>query len=147
MALKLVTSAGHMRRLRFTSIVVIAAALLAVGAGAALAEAPATADCKAHGKLTQQYTVAELKDALATMPQTDIEYTNCYQVIQDQLNHQLGGTHVSGSGTQSSSGSFLSAPVLIVLIVIVLAGGGFALAARKRGAGGGDGGPPPPTAG
>ncbi|MGO9753946.1 MAG: hypothetical protein ACLP8S_22000 [Solirubrobacteraceae bacterium] len=123
----------------------VAAVVLAVGAGSALAVAPATQDCKANGRLIHHYTNAELRNALATMSQTDIEYTNCYQVIQDQLNAQLP-SHVSSAGTaKSTSRSFFSAPVVIVLIVIVLAGGGFALAARKRGAGGrsGDGEPPP----
>ncbi len=133
-----------MRRLQLISIVVLAVAGLAVGAGSALAVAPATQDCKSHGRLTHHYTDAQLRRALATMAQTDIEYTNCYQVLQDQLNSQVGGTNPSSDSTSSSGGSFFSAPVVIVLIVIVLAGGWFALSARKRGSGGGGSGTPPP---
>jgi hypothetical protein len=132
-----------MRRVYLIISFVLAAAILALGAGAAYAQAPATQDCNLHGRLTHQYTVAELREALATMSQTTIEYSNCYQVIDDQLNAQQGGTGSKSDATSSASGSFLSTPVLIVLIVIVLAGGAFALSARRRGSGG-DGGTPPP---
>ncbi|MGO9903663.1 MAG: hypothetical protein ACLP0J_29260 [Solirubrobacteraceae bacterium] len=134
-----------MRRVHLISSFVLAAAILALAADAAYSQAPATQDCNAHGRLIHHYTVAELRKALATMSQTTIEYSNCFQVIDDQLNAQLGSKRSKSDATSSASGSFLSTPVLIVLIVIVLAGGGFALSARRRRPGGdGDGGTPPP---
>ncbi len=130
-----------MRRLRLILIPVLAAATLAAVASSAFAAAPSPVikDCERHQKLTQHYTISQLQNALATMTQTEIEYGPCYQVIETQLNQQLGGTGASGSATTGGSGgSFISTPVLIILIVILVAGGGFALAARRRG--GGDGG-------
>lgn len=130
------------------SVALILACLgaLAVAASPADAESAATRDCYAHNKLTRHYSVSQLRTALATMPSEIKEYTDCYQVEEDQLFRQLGkpvpGTH--GSSGQSSGGSFISTPLLIVIIVVVLAGGALALVAARRG---GDEGSPPPEAG
>jgi len=123
---------------------------LAVAAGPAQAEAPAVVDCSAHSKLTHHYTVAELNNALATMPADIKEYTDCYQLIQNQLYTQIGklpGKHSKGSVTSSSSSGTVI--LIIAVIVIVLAGGGLALAASRRrgGDGPGGGGAQPPAAG
>jgi hypothetical protein len=114
---------------------VIAAGVLALNVAAAAAESAATLDCVKHGRLTRQYTDAELRNALTTMPSGIKEYNSeCYQLIQNQLNAQLFNatvTDTTGTGGRSGS-SLISAPLLIVLGVVVLAGGGFALAARRR---------------
>ena len=109
----------------------------AFGAPTALAESAVTLDCVHHnGRLTHTYTVAQLRNALDTMPAVIQEYNSeCYQLILIQLNTELGHTKIKPpgtAGTTSSSGGFLSSPLLIALIVIVLAGGGFALASRRR---------------
>jgi len=116
---------------------VIAAGVLALHVTVASAESVATVDCVQHGRLTRHYSDAELRNALTTMPAEIKEYNSeCYQLIQNQLNAQIGTTTVSGgtTGTGGGSGSSLiSTPLLIVLGVVVLAGGGFALGARRRG--------------
>jgi hypothetical protein len=136
---------------------VLVAAGFALAAAPAFAVSPVIVDCRAHNRLTHQYTVAQLRSALSHLSATDIEYLDCYQVIGAQLATALArNTHVTAPGKAStgSGGSFLSAPLLIVLALIVLAGGGFALSAwRKRGGGAGgggggdDGGSPPPPPG
>jgi hypothetical protein len=133
-----------MRSLR-TSLIACAAILtLAVLPSQALAISPVITDCNAHTKLTQHYTVSQLRTALATMPADVKEYTSCYQVIEDQLYHQLGKP-VPGAAGASSGSSGISTPVLIVIIVIVIVGGGLAYAAWRRGPGDGDGPPAAPA--
>jgi hypothetical protein len=109
----------------------------AVGTASAAAPNP-TADCNANGRLSQSYTPAELRHALATMPADTKEYTDCYDVIQRTLLSDLG--QLKGSGSGGSGSSFLPTPVLIVLIVLVLGGAGFATVAlrRRANAGGAD---------
>jgi hypothetical protein len=119
-------------------MLIAAAAAFALPAPTAIAESAATLDCQHHGRLTHHYTVAELRTALDTMPPDVKEYNSeCYQLILNQLDLQLGNTHLATTTTPASSGgsggSLISAPLLIVLCVVVLAGGGFALAARRRG--------------
>jgi hypothetical protein len=118
-----------------------AGGLSLVGAGPASAAASgAVADCNSHLRLTRQYTVAQLRKALTTMPADIKEYTNCYDVIQRKLLSQLGAAGGgSGGPGGGSGGSFLPTPVLIVLVLLVLAAGGFAVAAvRRRGDAGGE---------
>jgi hypothetical protein len=115
-----------------------AMAALALGALAAPASSaglsPPVADCNAHGRLTQSYTSAQLRNALATMSADIAEYTNCHDVIQRQLLAQIGGKLSGGSG--GGGGSFLPTWLLIVLIVLVLAGVGFGVSALQRRRGG-----------
>jgi hypothetical protein len=127
-----------MHRLWTTVSVACTIALLATAPNAA-AQARPVADCNAHGQLTQTYSAQQLKGALATMPATIKEYTNCYDVIQTQLLNQLGGAKDAGGGKDSGSGSsFLPVPVIILLAVLLIAAGGYAaLAVRRRGSGGG----------
>lgn len=94
--------------------------------------APVIADCDAHATLTQHYTVAQLKNALATLPAAVQTYTNCEQVITQALNKALGNG--KGNGTAGGSGSsFLPTPVIVVLVLLLLAAVTFgALAVRNR---------------
>jgi hypothetical protein len=91
------------------------------------------ADCNTHTRLTHQYTVAQLRNALATMPADIKEYSDCSDVIQRQLLAQLGGLRGhGGSGSGSGGGSFLPTPVIVVLALLVLGGAGFAAYAWRR---------------
>jgi hypothetical protein len=126
-----------MRSLRPLLIACAAIFALTLLPSRALAISPVIADCNTHTKLTQHYTVSQLRNALATMPADVKEYTSCYQIIQDQLYHQLGKP-VPGSAGSSGGGSGISAPILIVIIAIIVVGGGLAYAAWRRGAGGGE---------
>jgi hypothetical protein len=116
----------------------VAMVLWAAPAGAA-ATPPAVADCNSHGQLTQQYSLQQLRVALANIPPPVKEYTNCYDVIQRQLLNELAGTHQSGGGSSGGSGgSFLPVPVIILLAVLLVVAGGYtAVAVRRRGGGGG----------
>ncbi len=121
------------------------AALAAGAAGAPRAAAavgnPIINDCEANGQLTHTYTLSQLRHALAVMPASVKQYTNCYDVIQRAL-IEARKTGTAGPATSSGSGgSFLPTPVLIVLIVLVVVAlglGGLALARRRR---------PPPGSG
>ncbi|HWE08043.1 MAG TPA: hypothetical protein VG325_01735 [Solirubrobacteraceae bacterium] len=97
---------------------------------------PIINDCQTHGELTQTYTLQQLRHALAVMPASIKQYTDCYDVIQRALIQARktgkGGAAPAGSG---SGGSFLPTPVIIVLAVLVVAALGFAgmaLARRRR---------------
>jgi hypothetical protein len=121
-------------------------AVLTACAGA-LSAAPAlaaqtrpVADCNAHGRLTQKYSNAQLRNALNTMSADVKEYTNCYDVIQRALLAQLGTPSGGSTGAATSGGSFLPTPVIIVLVLLILAALAFAAAAiRRRGSSPGDG--------
>ena len=123
--------------LRFLGPVIVSVALAvgvsAVPAQAAPAPNPVT-DCQLHGALTQNYTAAQLRHALATMPADIREYSQCYQVIQQAL---LAKIHnLSGGASAGGGGSFLPTWLIAVLAVVVLAGAGFgAVALRNRGQG------------
>jgi hypothetical protein len=114
---------------------VLIAALGGAAAVPADASSSANGDCNAHGRLTQHYTVAQLRSALATMPADVQEYTNCYNVIQSQLLSQIPGHHgASKDSPGGSGGSFLSTPLLVVLIVLLVGGGALAgVAIQRRG--------------
>jgi hypothetical protein len=93
---------------------------------------PVVSDCFSHGKLTQTYTKAELRHALAVMSSYVKQYSNCQSVVENAL---ANGT-VSANGTgKSSGGSSISTPVIIVIVVVVLAIVAFAglLIRRRRG--------------
>ncbi len=106
----------------------VAPAVAADGAAAVIA------DCNSHNQLTRPYPPAQLRAALATMPASLKEYTDCYDVINRALIARLSDSHLVGAATPSSSGgSFFSAPVIIVLVVLLAAAGSFgALALRRR---------------
>ena len=155
-----------MIRRAITLFALVCALSLAVPmvAGAATSGTPSQAisDCNAHDRLTAYYSPSVLRAALAQMPSDVKEYTDCYDVIEQQLFKQLGQ---SGSGSvsapSSSSSSFLPTWLIIVIVVLALAAITFgAIAFRRRsggpggpGSGGpGAGGPPdagggPPAAG
>lgn len=109
----------------------------------------AIADCNSHNTLTHTYSIAQLENALNTMPADVSEYTDCKDVITRALLIQQGKIKGGGSGGTSSGGSsFLPTPVIIVLVVLLLAVATFgALAIRKRRqpAGGPGAGSQPPS--
>ena len=113
---------------------VICALLLAVPAADAAGLSP-TADCQAHGHLTQSYSTSQLRSSLVDMPADVQEYTNCYNVIQQKLEAQIPGGNIHGAASSSgSSGSFLPTPVIVVLVVLALGGAtAGAVAIRRRG--------------
>ncbi len=127
---------------------------MALMPASALAISPVVQDCdrSTTNSLTGHYTVAQLQQALKTMPTTIAEYSNCEQVINAQLRRQLA-SHPRGpgrkqgstsSGGLSSIGSGSLLPVaLIVVVVLIVTGGGF-LYARRRGGGGAPEASPPP---
>lgn len=123
-----------MRRRRMIIVTCLVAVLSGGLAAEARAENPAVVDCNHHNMLTRSYSVARLRNALATMPPDVREYTSCYQVIDDQLLRQLGQKIPGGAGVASTSsgGSLISTPLLIVVIVIVLGGGAGAYVAYRR---------------
>ncbi len=91
------------------------------------------ADCNAHDALTKSYTVAELRNALATMPATMKEYTDCQDVISRALNTALGTGGKNNGGGTGSSGSSLSTGVIVVIVVLVLVAATLgAIAVRRR---------------
>jgi hypothetical protein len=115
---------------------------------------PVLSDCNANGVLTHNYTLQQLRHALAVMPASYKEYGNCQDVIQAAvLKVKAGKQLVAGSG--GSGGSFLPTPVIVILVVLILAAvtfGALAVRRRRSGPGGGpddgdppDGTPPPPT--
>ncbi len=103
-----------------------------VAAPALGAPSGAITDCNAHGRLTAQYTDAQLRTALSTMPADVKEYTDCYDVIQQQLLSQLGSSHDGGGSIAPSSGSFLPTPVIVVLVLLALVAASFGAVAVRR---------------
>lgn len=117
-------------------LVALACAFFAAGPGGALAaSSPVVADCNAHGRLTQSYTVPQLRTALVQMPADVQEYTNCYNVVQSALLAKISGKHTNVSGSSASSGGS-SLPTAVIVVIVVLALGGAtagAVAIRRRG--------------
>jgi hypothetical protein len=113
------------------------AATLAAGACEAVpalaATSPVITDCNAHGALTRSYSIAQLREALATMSASTKEYTNCPDVINRAIAAAVAGGKTHGGTGTSGSGSFLPTPVIVILVVLVLAGVTFgAVAVRRR---------------
>jgi hypothetical protein len=89
------------------------------------------ADCQLHGRLTQSYSAAELRSALAGMPAYIREYSGCANVLQQALLAKIGKLN---GGDSSGGGSFLPTWLIVVLAVLVLGGVGFGVVAiRNRG--------------
>ena len=113
---------------------VCAATVVVAGAPAASSAAGLAlpvADCNAHATLTRQYSVQQLRNALATMPADIKEYTNCPDVIQRALLARLGTLHGSG-GSGEGGGSFLPTRLIVVLALLLVGGAGFALYAWRQ---------------
>lgn len=114
----------------------VCALIAAFAAPAPLAQAaglsPAVADCNTHAALTHHYTVAQLRNALATMPVDVKEYTNCADVIQQALLAEIGALH-GHSGSGQGGGSFLPTWLIVLLGVLVVGGAGFGVYAWRRG--------------
>jgi hypothetical protein len=110
-----------MRRATTLLAALLTGAVLAISGPAATsafaAGNPVVSDCYSHGRLTQTYTKAELRHALAVMSSYIKQYSNCQSVIENAL---ANGT-VSANGTGKSGGSSISTPVIIVIVVVVLA--------------------------
>jgi hypothetical protein len=130
-------------------LTVLVTGAVAVPMATAAGGNPIINDCEANGQLTHTFTLAELRHALAVMPASVKQYTNCYDVIQQAL-IQARKTGTAGPGSSSGSGgSFLPTPVIIVIVVLLVGAAGFgamALVRRRRGGGGGGPGPGGPSA-
>ena len=116
-----------------------ALALARPPAASASADSSASAvisDCRDHGKLTQTYTVAALRTALATMPADVAQYTDCQDVIQTSLNAAIRSPAGTAGVSDGSGGSFLPVWLIAMLAALALAASGFgAMALRRRGGG------------
>jgi hypothetical protein len=136
-----------MRRFPILSVAVLCLGALALGQAvvppARASQPQVVADCNSHGRLTQTYSDAQLRNALSTMSADVKEYTDCYDVIQRALLAQLGGSHQRSDGSNSGSGgSFLPTPLIVLLVLLALGAVTFgAVAIRRRGAGGAPDGP------
>jgi hypothetical protein len=93
-------------------------------------------DCGAHGQLTRVYTRAELEKALSQMSASTKQYTNCYDVVQQALLHNVK----DGSGGGGSSSSTTTIVIIVVVVLVVLAAIFGGLAVRRRRGGGPPGG-------
>jgi hypothetical protein len=95
---------------------------------------PPVADCDHNGKLTRTYSITELRKALASIPTDLLEYTPCYNVIQQALLAAVAKQKLQHGSGGSGGGSFLPAWLIVVLALLVVGGGGFtAYAWRRRG--------------
>jgi hypothetical protein len=123
------------RRLLALVVVGFAAGVVTAGVPAAPAAAAngsqVISDCNTHGRLTQRYSVAQLRTALNAMPADVKEYTDCYDVIQRALLAQLGGAH-TGGGDSGGGGAFLPTPLIVVLVLLALAAVGLGAVALRR---------------
>ena len=123
-----------MRQRCVTVALLVAAAAASAGAlgatpAAAAGISPAAADCLKHGQLTKDYSVPELQHALATLPASVSEYSNCSAVLTQALDSKIGKVH---GGKGSGGGSFLPTWLLVVLIVLVLGGAALVGVAFRR---------------
>jgi hypothetical protein len=89
-------------------------------------------ECESSGQLTQQFTLSQLQHALAVMPASVKEYTNCPDVIEQAI-ASAKRHHGTVPRSGSSGGSFLPTPVIVILVVLLLAAVTFgAIAIRRR---------------
>jgi TolA-binding protein len=130
-----------MRRIRLTVAAALGCAALALTPATALATEPPLQNCENSptNSLSHQYTVQQLQHALQTMPTTIAQYSNCEQVIQNQLDRQLSAQHhhQGGKGTNPTSvGADSAWPIVaVVVVVVIVAGGGFLFWRRRAGGG------------
>jgi hypothetical protein len=109
-----------------------------VALGANTVGNPVLADCNAHGVITHNFTLGQLRHALAIMPASYKEYGNCQDAITAAVFKVKHNQPIAASS--SSGGSFLPTPVIVILVVLILAAVTFgALAVRRRNAGPGEG--------
>jgi hypothetical protein len=132
-----------MARTTTRSWILLALLTVAIPCFAATASAAASgsgaqviADCQAHQRLTRHYTVAELQNALATLPPDVQEYSNCEQVIESALTHPGGKGANNGAGSSRSGSSFLPTPVIVILVLLILVAVTFAAISVRRRSGG-----------
>jgi hypothetical protein len=113
------------------AVITVSAAATPAALGANTVGNAVLADCNSHGLLTHNYTLGQLRHALAIMPASFKEYGNCQDVIQAAIIKVRSGKPIvadSGSG-----GSFLPTPVIVILVLLILAAlTFFALAIRRR---------------
>jgi hypothetical protein len=116
-----------------TGLAATAPSLIVALPARAAAGSAALADCNGHDALTTTYSVAALQNALATMPATMKEYTDCQDVIGRALTNALGSGHGKSGGSGGGGGSFLPTPVIVILVLLALAAATFgAIAVRRR---------------
>lgn len=122
------------------AVATLAIASLSAAPAMAAGGNPIINDCQANGRLTHSYSLKDLRHALAIMPASVKQYSNCYDVISQGIETVK---HGKTTGRKGGGGSFLPTPVIIVLVVLILAAVTFgAIAIRQRRAGpGGPGGP------
>lgn len=131
---------------RWLCVTALAGAIIAVGAagwtgsvalGANTVGNAVLQDCNKNGVITHNFTLSELRHALAVMPASDKVYGDCPDAITAaifKVKHHQPIAATSGSG-----GSFLPTPVIVILVVLILAAVTFgALALRRRRAAPGD---------
>jgi hypothetical protein len=83
--------------------------------------------------LTRDYTEAQLRTGLATMPAYIREYSGCYDILNRALLQKIGKLH--GGDASGAGGSFLPTWLIAVLAVLVLGAvglGGLGLRNRAR---------------
>jgi hypothetical protein len=123
------------------AVIAVAAASIPAALAASTAGNAVLADCNSHGVLTHNYSLPQLRHALAIMPASFKEYGNCQDAITSAISKVKAGHQIAPNG--GSGGSFLPTPVIVILVVLILAAVTFgALAVRRRG--GGPGGPGEP---
>lgn len=132
----------------------LAVASMRVDVAVAASGNPVLTDCNKNGAITHNFTLGQLRHALAIMPASYKEYGNCQDAITAAIVKVKANKPIvpaSGSG-----GSFLPTPVIVILVLLILAAltfGALALRRRRDAPGGGPddsdppaGAAPPPAA-
>jgi hypothetical protein len=121
-------------RLRHTLTTLALALALGV-----IAAAPAGArgsvviqQCNNQGRLTSNFSVSQLRQALQSLPPDLSQYSDCADIIRRALDARLASTRAGVRRTSSSGGSFLPVWATVVVVIIALGGLGAAVAARRR---------------
>ncbi|HEY6524793.1 MAG TPA: hypothetical protein VIY10_13535 [Solirubrobacteraceae bacterium] len=114
------------------AVITVSAAATPAALGANTVGNAVLADCNSHGLLTHNYTLGQLRHALAIMPASFKEYGNCQDVIQAAIIKVRSGKPIVADSS-GSGGSFLPTPVIVILVLLILAAlTFFALAVRRR---------------